>query len=233
LLGTIIPVATFYPFFGWAETLMPPSAWFPQGITNQVLLWALANGVIAAVISRLSGSKTSNHPHAFIPSLALALTSIAIACSAVFLADVLFTVDFRFWFVGVKMLSLLQFKMALIYLAPFTVYFVLALRALHNGTSVRTDSWLAAYSANAFIMMGGFLFFLIFQYAYLFGTGSLLTPDEPLNTIVMIQFVPLLFIVAVISTFTHRRTGSYLPGAFINGLFVTWYIVAGQATQFA
>lgn len=233
LVATIIPVATFYPFFGWAETLMPPSAWFPQGITNQVLLWALANGVIAAVINLKSGSKALKHEHAIAPSLVLALASIAIAYSAVFFADLLFSVDFRFWFVGVKTLSLLQFKMALIYLVPFTLYFVLALRALHNGASVRTDSWLAAYSANAFIMMGGFLFFLILQYAYLFGTGTLLTPSEPLNTIVMIQFVPLLFIVAVISTFTHRRTGSYLPGAFINGLFVTWYIVAGQATQFA
>lgn len=233
LVATIIPVVTFYPFFGWAEMLMPPSAWFPQGITNQVLLWALANGAIAAVINLISGSKPLQHQHAIAPSLVLALASIAIAYSAVFLADLLFSVDFRFWFVGVKTLSFLQFKMALIYLVPFTVYFMLALRALHNGASVRTDGWLAAYSANAFIMMGGFLFFLIFQYAYLFGTGTLLTPSEPLNTIVMIQFVPLLFIVAVISTFTHRRTGSYLPGAFINGLFVTWYIVAGQATQFA
>jgi hypothetical protein len=52
-----------------------------------------------------------------------------------------------------------------------------------------------------------------------------------LNTIVAIQFVPLLAMVAIISTFTWRRTGSSLPGALICGLFVTWYIVAGQATQ--
>jgi len=61
----------------------------------------------------------------------------------------------------------------------------------------------------------------------------LITPAEPLNTIVMIQFVPMLLIVAIISTYTYRRTASYLPGAFINALFVSWYIVAGQATQFA
>jgi hypothetical protein len=38
-------------------------------------------------------------------------------------------------------------------------------------------------------------------------------------------------IVAIIATFTYRRTNSYLPGAFICALFVTWYIVAGQATH--
>jgi hypothetical protein len=52
-----------------------------------------------------------------------------------------------------------------------------------------------------------------------------------LSTIVAIQFVPLLAICAVVATFTWRRTGSSLPGALICGLFVTWYVVAGTATQ--
>jgi hypothetical protein len=56
--------------------------------------------------------------------------------------------------------------------------------------------------------------------------------NEPLNTVIAMQFLPLLSIVAFLSTYAWRRTGSYLPGAFINALFVTWYIVAGQATQF-
>jgi hypothetical protein len=48
---------------------------------------------------------------------------------------------------------------------------------------------------------------------------------------VAIQFVPLLAIVAIIATFTWRRTGSAVPGALICGLLVTWYVVAGTATQ--
>ena len=42
-----------------------------------------------------------------------------------------------------------------------------------------------------------------------------------------------LAIVAIIATFTWRRTGSSLPGALICGVFVTWYVVAGTATQAA
>ena len=42
-----------------------------------------------------------------------------------------------------------------------------------------------------------------------------------------------LAIAAVIATFTWRRTGSSLPGALICGMFVTWYVVAGTATQAA
>jgi hypothetical protein len=62
-------------------------------------------------------------------------------------------------------------------------------------------------------------------------TGQLLTPSESLNTIVMIQFVPLLVIVAVISTWCWRLTGHYWLGAWVNSLLITWYIVAGQATH--
>ena len=59
----------------------------------------------------------------------------------------------------------------------------------------------------------------------------LITDFDPLSTVVAIQFLPLMAIVAMISTFTWRRTGSYVPGAMICGLFVTWYVVAGTATQ--
>ena len=55
----------------------------------------------------------------------------------------------------------------------------------------------------------------------------------PLSTIIAIEVVPLLAIAAVIATFTWRRTGSSLPGALICGIFVTWYVVAGTATQAA
>ena len=54
------------------------------------------------------------------------------------------------------------------------------------------------------------------------GTGSFIK-SEVLSTI----------IVAAISTYFYRKTGTVWTGAFINALFITWYIVAGQAIQFA
>jgi len=33
----------------------------------------------------------------------------------------------------------------------------------------------------------------------------------------------------VIGAFTWRLTNSWLPGAFICALFITWYVVAGTA----
>ena len=232
IFTAITPVATFYLFFGWAEGLLPPSNWLPQSITNQIVFWALANAGLAALVGLAVKQRSSAPKQPLLPQLLIALACVAIGYMAVLFADYFFLIDFRFWFIGVKALSPLQFEMALVYVVPLMIYFVLALRGLHLGLSVAGDSRVTAYTANALILMGGFLFFLLAQYLTLFTSGALLTPSEPLNTIVMIQFVPLLLIVAIISTFTYRRTGGYITGALINGLFVTWYIVAGQATQF-
>jgi pimeloyl-ACP methyl ester carboxylesterase len=232
LASAIIPVATFYPFMGWGGQLLGASAWLPQTITTQVAFWALANGAITFALTMVvrAGAVTFNN-HVRL-SILLSLATIAIAYSSVLLADYFFMIDFRFWFVGVKALSLTQFKIMLVYTPAFIVFFLIVLRALHGGLSVNGDSSGRQYLSNSLALMGGFLVFLIAQYANLFLRNSLLTPAEALNTIVMIQFVPLLLIVAIISTFTYRRTSSYIPGALINALFVSWYIVAGQATQF-
>ena len=232
-LSAILPVLTFYPLFTWAESVFPPSTWFAQGITNQITVWALINAAIATLIMKVTPS--SRPQSAELPGLSLALAGLTIFVTyvAVMMVDVLFTVDFRFWFAGLKAMSPAQLQLALIYVVPFLIYFIGVLRPLHCGLSVERDGWLTLYTSNALAMMGGFLLFLIAQYVYLFSTGTLLTPGEPLNTIIMIQFVPLLLIVSVISTYTFSRTNRYLPGAIVNALFVTWYIVAGQATQVA
>ncbi len=96
----------------------------------------------------------------------------------------------------------------------------------------------ALYLTNIFALTLGFIVLVGLQYGILWLTGKLFNPLPdpgfvPLSTIVAIQFVPLLAICAVIATFTWRRTGSSLPGALICGLFVTWYVVAGTATQAA
>jgi pimeloyl-ACP methyl ester carboxylesterase len=233
VLSAAIPVATFYPLMRWGGQLLGTSALFPQSISSQVAFWGVMNGLVFTGLGYVIRTQKVLAPVALLPALQISLATVGIGYGAVLLADFFFQIDFRFWFVGVKPLNLMQFQIMLSYLLPFTAFFVLALRALHGGLSVQGDSVARQYAGNLFALAGGFLVFLMLQYGSLFVTGFLLTPSEPLNTIVMIQFVPLLAIVAILSTYTYRLTASWLPGAFVNGLFVSWYVVAGQATQFA
>jgi pimeloyl-ACP methyl ester carboxylesterase len=226
-----IPVLTFYRFFHWGELWLKPSRLLPQGITNQIMVWALLNGLVTIVLILLSRRKPKLVTRWF-PSVLIALATVAIGYSVLSLVDLLFKVDFRFWVVALKLMGPVHFKYFFVYLIPFLAFFMIALRGLH-GLSVKGDSTFRQYATNIAALGLGFLVFLIIEYIPLFINGQLFTPAEPLNTIVAIQFLPLMVIVAIIATFTYRRTNSYVPGALLSAFLVTWYIVAGQATHAA
>jgi pimeloyl-ACP methyl ester carboxylesterase len=237
ILSAFIPALTYYPAFALGGTFVKPSALLPQGITNQILVWAVINGLITLALMRFA-PKRASRSGIVLQSAVIAVASVAIGYAALWLADFAFKIDFRFWIVALKLMSAKQFLIFLIYLVPFTAFFVIALHVLHRNFSTMAASRAALYLTNILALTLGFIVLVGGQYAILWLTGKLFNPLPdpgfvPLSTIVAIQFVPLLAICAVIATFTWRRTGSSLPGALICGLFVTWYVVAGTATQAA
>jgi pimeloyl-ACP methyl ester carboxylesterase len=237
ILSAFIPALTYYPAFALGGTFVMPSAFLPQGITNQILVWAVINGLITLALMRFA-PKRASRSGIVLQSAVIAVASVAIGYAALWLADLAFKIDFRFWIVALKLMSAKQFLIFLIYLVPFTAFFVIALHVLHRNFSTMAAPRGALYLTNMLALTLGFIVLVGGQYAILWLTGKLFNPLSdpgfvPLSTIVAIQFVPLLAICAVIATFTWRRTGSSLPGALICGLFVTWYVVAGTATQAA
>ena len=235
-LTAFIPALTYYPAFALGGTFVTPSRFLPQAITNQVMVWAIINGLITLALLPLLPKGT--HRSGLIgPSILIALLAVIAGYAALWLADLAFKIDFRFWIVALKLMSAKQFLIFLIYLIPLTAFFVIALHALHRNFSSPGASR-ALYLTNILALTFGFIVLLVLQYGTLWLTGKLFNPLPdpafvPLSTIIAIQFVPLLAIAAIIATFTWRRTGSSLPGALICGLFVTWYLAAGTATQAA
>ena len=237
LLSAFIPALTYYPAFALGGTFVTPSRFLPQGITNQILVWAVINGLVALALMPFA-PKRARRSGIIGPSILIALVTVAVGYVALWLSDLAFKIDFRFWIVALKLMSAKQFLIFLIYLPPFTAFFVIALHVLHRNFSSLGASRGALYLTNILALTLGFIVLVAAQYLTMWLSGKLFNPIPdpgfvPLSTIVAIQFVPLLAICAVIATFTWRRTGSSLPGALICGLFVTWYVVAGTATQAA
>jgi pimeloyl-ACP methyl ester carboxylesterase len=227
-----IPVVSFYYFFGLGAKWLPPSRLFPQSITNQVMVWALLNAAVSLALGLLlstSGKKSSTR---WWLSLQLAALTVGVGYLSLLFADYFFKVDFRFWVVALKLLSLEQFRYFLVYLLPFVLYFVVAFQALHAFLPVKGSGASRHYVDGLAALALGFLLFLIAQYLPLLLADHLLVPAQSLNAIISIQFLPLMSVLALIAVFTWRRTNHYLTGALISALFVTWYIVAGTATQF-
>jgi pimeloyl-ACP methyl ester carboxylesterase len=237
LLSAFIPALTYYPAFALGGTFVTASSFLPQNITNQILVWVVINALVALALMPFA-PKRARRSGIIGPSVLIAVITVAVGYAALWAAGLAFTIDFRFWIVALKLMSAKQFLIFLIYLLPFTAFFVIALHLLHRNFSTLGASRGALYLTNILALTLGFIVLVGAQYLTLWLTGKLFNPIPdpgfvPLSTIVAIQFVPLLAICAVIATFTWRRTGSSLPGALICGIFVTWYVVAGTATQAA
>ncbi|MEE8301802.1 MAG: alpha/beta fold hydrolase [Candidatus Tectomicrobia bacterium] len=233
LVTTAIPAMTYFLFTGWGAAFSA-NGLFPQGITNQILVWALGNALITIAVTRVirlaSPAATDTSVAINLPVTGLAaLASVLSLYLAVAVSDWLFKTDLRFWVIALKPLAPHHVPVFLAYLIAFAAFFYVSQRAWHSAMSLQAGA-IIQYATAIVGSVGGLLLMLGSIYVYLFVTGHLPGVD-PLFTIVAIQFVPILTITSIISVFAWRRTGHAAAGAIICGLFVTWYIVAGQATH--
>lgn len=234
-VSALLPAVTYYPAFAIGNAWLPASRFLPQAFTTQIAVWALINTAITLALLPFV-PKAAIRKGIVAQSLLIAVATVAVGYVALWLADVLFKIDFRFWVVALKLPSAKQWLIALIYLVPFTLFFVVALHAQHRNFSRLGAAAFGHYATIILSLSLGFVILVGGQYLALWLGGKLINPVPtspvvPLSTIIAIQFVPLLVVIGVISTFTWRRTGAALPGALICGLLVTCYMVAGTATQ--
>lgn len=246
-----IPALSYFYFQGLAANL-GTTAWLGQNLTNGFMVWAVGNGIISLILlccwyfllgGRQGGANLDNlglsrasgdTPRAISLSLLLACLVVAGLYLLLLLYDWIFLADFRFWVVALKLMNFLQFCLFLGYLVPFTLFFLIAGVLLHGQLRGKNNEGILVTMVRSAILMGlGILLLLLVQYVPLLGGGTLTFSSQALLTIVAMQFVVLLPITGLISGFFFHRTGGVYTGAFVNGLFITWLIVAGQATHFA
>jgi hypothetical protein len=244
-LTVLVPIFSFFPLQNLADSWLPASAWLPQQITNGVMLWAWGNGAITAVLFLLWFRRQSlvtwrqcglsiTPRQAFITLNVALLVVLMPYLVALLVATV--GVDFRFWVVALKVMSSTQVGIFLIYLVPFIIFFTVQSVSLHAQLQLGGGSPVAVQQRsvgwyNGLVLSVGFMGLLVVQYVPLLLGGTLLVDSQPLLSIVAFQFVPVMLLVGLISTHCYFRTGSVYLGACINGLWVTWYLVAGTATQ--
>jgi hypothetical protein len=232
VLTAAVPALTYFPFMALGQ-LFAAGPLFPQQVTNQLLAWALLNGLITLVLALFLRGPAPRFQHRWLAAPLIAAASVGMAYGAVLACDALFKTDFRFWVLALKPLDSRQLAYALAYAGPWILFFLVSQRAVAARLSLKGQGAGAEMAAWAVALSLGFVVLLVLEYGALFLTGRLLTPAEPLNTIIAIQFAPLLALIGLIGAFAYRRSNSYVPGAVICGLFITWYIVGGTATHWA
>lgn len=220
----------YFPFM-ILGSLVPANPVLTQGITTEVVLWALGTALLTWLLRKLMRARDAAFVTHWLASILIAVATVAVGYLSLVIVDAVFKTDYRFWVLAVKLMSPWQFKAFLIYLLPFTAYYLIVMRALHSDLAVKGESWLAQYTAAKTAMAGGIFLIVVADYLPLWARDQLLMPFDPLDPIIAIQFIAILAVVALIGVFTYRRTNSYVPGALISSLFVTWYVVGGTATM--
>lgn len=166
-------------------------------------------------------------------SFLLAFLIVLAGYITLLLTAVLFKSDYRYWIFAVKPLNALQFRIALAYVIPFIFFFLVSGTILFG--QLRREhlkpGW--AMLVNVGLLVSGFIGLLLFQYVPLLLGGTLLNPVESLWSIIAFQFLPLMTIVGLVSSYFYRKTGHIYVGAFMSALIITWIVVASQAIHFA
>ena len=231
-LTTVLPALTYLPLMKLGA-LWFPSAHFPQWIQNQLLAWALLNTLLSLLVAVFLRRGRPVFSLDIPRSAVAAVLTVGAGALALLAVDHLLHVDFRYWVLGFRPLGQARWGIFLTYLPFWIIHSVILVRSLCALLAVDGAGRRSTYLTAAGVMGGGFLVLAVLQYGTLFSTGLLLTPTEPLNVIIALQFIPLLALVGVIAAFTWRRTNSYLPGALICALFLCWYVTSGTANHWS
>ena len=240
-VAALVPVVTYFPLNLVGQGFVPINWLFPQQVTNGVMVWALGNGLIVAGLVgawHYRSDRDSLARYGFDTDGWRTVARSAVAAATIvggFLGTLgavgyLFGTDFRFWVFAMKLPTPTQFRIALVYLVPLTLFFLALELLLHGQLRTGDRSFRAALAHNWVAVVAGFVLLLVVQYGVLL-TGSPPPVVQPLLAVLAVQFVALLSIVTAVSTYFFRRTGRVWVGAFVNSLLVALVLVAGTATH--
>ena len=226
------------------------TALFPQNITTAVVTWTTLLGVIFVVLfllwhfllNKKTGATAENYgltwggklsPRLIGKSALLAFLTLLAGYVSLLVTDAVFKTDYRFWVFAIKPMSSLQFQMAIPYFVLFAAYFIVASTFVNGILRREKLSFIQELGIALVLNVLGYVVLLLTQYVPFFAGGLPANPNEALWTIIAYQFVPIMSIVALITTVANRITGRIWVGAFIVSMLIAWIVVASQATHFA
>ena len=166
--SALVACVTFIPMVEVAKYLFPEAAtrnltwFFPQRMNNSVMLWALFNGTLGLILFFLSyymfGKKHGVKQNSWglgislnelFRTVILALSIFAIYYLILYVIYALFHIDYRFWFMGVRVF---QPEMLLVLAMYFPFFFVFF---FSNSLRVNGAMRFSGQSENVSRLIGG------------------------------------------------------------------------------
>ena len=236
-LSAAIACISFIPMVEVAKIFFEDAAnrrltwYFPQRMNNSVMLWAAFNGIIGILIFLFS-YETFGKNHGvkkdswglkinkmdLTKTFFLSLIVFSTFYLFLYLNYFLFHVDYRFWFMGVR---IFQPEMLLVLMMYFPLFFIFffsnSLRV--NGAMRFKDQpeWLSILIA-CFANSLGLIFIIIIQYVTYFETGKVFWTENWLSVNLLFGIVPMMFILPIFNRAFFKITGRSYLGPLVTCL---------------
>ena len=236
-IGAGIACVTFIPMVEVAKILFPEASsreltwFFPQRMNNSVMLWATFNGLVGFILffgayyfhgkangvnSGYWGSRINLE--GFLKTILLSVLVFILYYMILNFIYFIFHVDYRFWFMGVRIFQA-EYLLVLLMYIPFFYIFFLSNSLRVNG-SIRVENqpkWLSLLIGGLGNSLGLILIIFIQYFTYAL-TGTVFWTTNWLSVNLLFAIVPMMFVLPYFNRYFFDMTGQIYLGPMITTL---------------
>ena len=236
-LSALIACISFIPMVDVAKILFYESAnreltwFFPQRMNNSVMLWAAFNGSIGLVIFFISYYFFGRHHGVNTNSWGLQINKVELfktimlglsifICYYLILYFVyfLFHVDYRFWFMGVRIFQPEMLLVLVMYFPLFFIFFFSNSLRVNGAMRFKNQSEWKSRLIAAFANSLGLMMIIIIQYVTFAWTGTVFWTTNWLSVNLLFGIVPMMFILPYFNRVFFQLTGRVYLGPIVTCL---------------
>ena len=237
IIGATVACLTFIPMVDIAKIIFQKASnreltwFFPQRMNNSVMLWATFNGIFGAVLFfgsyHLFGRKAGIKKDSWgikitnieiVKTFLLGLLVFLIYYGTLNVIHFIFHVDYRFWFMGVR---IFQPQMLLVLAMYFPFFFVFFLsNSLRVNGAMRFENqpeWISRLVAGL-ANSSGLIMIIVIQYFVFLYTGSVFWTTNWLSVNLLFGIVPMMFFLPYFNRVFFEMTGRIYLGPVITCL---------------
>lgn len=237
IIGATVACLTFIPMVDIAKIIFQKASnreltwFFPQRMNNSVMLWATFNGVFGAILFfgsyHLFGRKAGIKKDSWgikitnieiVKTFLLGLLVFLIYYGTLNVIHFIFHVDYRFWFMGVR---IFQPQMLLVLAMYFPFFFVFFLsNSLRVNGAMRFENqpeWISRLVAGL-ANSSGLIMIIVIQYFIFLYTGSVFWTTNWLSVNLLFGIVPMMFFLPYFNRVFFEMTGRIYLGPVITCL---------------
>ena len=237
IIGATVACLTFIPMVDIAKIIFQKASnreltwFFPQRMNNSVMLWATFNGVFGAILFfgsyHLFGREAGINKDSWgikitnieiVKTFLLGLLVFLIYYGTLNVIHFIFHVDYRFWFMGVR---IFQPQMLLVLAMYFPFFFIFFLsNSLRVNGAMRFENqpeWISRLVAGL-ANSSGLIMIIVIQYFVFLYTGSVFWTTNWLSVNLLFGIVPMMFFLPYFNRVFFEMTGRIYLGPVITCL---------------